>query len=189
MLSPAMEAMWKSLSCANYRGDQHTHILIQENDVSAKLKKVVLQAQNADWFSFSPDEGRGSLAQMSPLLATGKEYKHHRACDCVVLICRDKAVRVLYIDLKSGNPVGYEGQFKSTRQFVRYALSLLEEFHNYTLTIAEERYVILHGGHAPLINKQPSVPSIEKIGHTSPGNAYKKFVFNDSMIFLKEFLL
>lgn len=188
MLSPAMKLMWQSLSCTNYRGDQHTHILIQETDVSAKLKKVTLQVPNGDWFSLSPDEGRGPLAQMSSLLATGKEHKHHRACDCVVLICRDAAVRVLYIDLKSGNPVGYEGQFKSTRQFIRYVFNLLEEFHGQKLTIAEERYIILHGGHALLLNKQPTVPPTGKIGRTSPGNAHKKLVSNGATLLLKEFL-
>ncbi|MFM2056746.1 MAG: hypothetical protein RLY71_1131 [Pseudomonadota bacterium] len=183
-----MEMLWQSLSCTHYRGDQHTHILIQETDVSAKLKNVKLQAPNGDWFSFSPDAGRGKAALMSPLLATGKDHKHHRACDSVVLICRDGAVRVLYIDLKSGNPVGYEGQFKSTRQFVRYALGLLEEFHGQPLTIAEERYVILHGGHAPLLNKQPTVPAAGKIGRTLPGNPYKKLIPNGATLFLKEFL-
>lgn len=118
-LSDAMQQLCHSLTCVSYRGDQHSHILIEEADTLATLKKVTLLAGNGDWFAFEPDKGRGKLAKMSELLATGKEFDHHRACDCVVLVFKDNKLHVLYIDLKSSNPIGYAGQFKSVRQFVR----------------------------------------------------------------------
>ncbi|WP_213058195.1 hypothetical protein, partial [Escherichia coli] len=102
-----LEALRLSLSCCTYRGDQHTNILIKEDDALAKLKLVKLLAPNGEWFSFNPDKGRGRNALMSPLLTAGNGHDHHRACDCVVLIAKERELTALYIDLKSGNPVGY----------------------------------------------------------------------------------
>ncbi|QLH49437.1 hypothetical protein [Candidatus Accumulibacter phosphatis] len=187
-LSAELETLHASLSCCTYRGDQHTHVLIEEPDRHAILKKVTIKAPIDDWFSFDPDKGRGKQAMMSPLLATGKAHDHHRACDCVLLIRREGVLAALYIDLKSGNPSGYSGQFKSTRQFVRYALGLLAEFHGQSLALAEERYVLLYGGKPPLINKTPTVPKTKTIGKTQPDKPYKREVSNPCSLYLKELL-
>jgi hypothetical protein len=187
-LSAGMEKLHASLSCCTYRGDQHAHVLVQEHDAHARLKKVTLSASNGDWFSFDPDKGRGKKALMSPLLATGSAHDHHRACDCVVMIIRDGRLTVLYIELKSGNPSGYSGQFRSTRQFVRYALGLLEEFQGHALPLAEERYVVLHGGKLASINKTTTVPKAGKIGTTQPDKPYKREVPNPGKLYLKQLL-
>ena len=94
---PAMEKLHNSLSCTSYRGDQHTHILIEETDRLASLKKVTLSAPNGDWFSFAPDKGlgKGAAAKMSPLLATGPQHDHHRACDSVIVVCKQGRLHVL----------------------------------------------------------------------------------------------
>lgn len=194
-LSAELEPLHASLSCCTYRGDQHTHVLIDEQGIGAKLKKVTLTAPNGDWFSFDPDSGRKckriyrpcNAVVMSPLLAIG-DHDHHRGCDCVVVVNRGGLLTVLYIDLKSGNPSGYEGQFKSTRQFVRYALGLLEEFHQKKLSIADERYVILYGGNAPLLNKTTTIRKTEKMGKSKPDAAYKREVNNPARLYLKELL-
>ncbi|MCE7916650.1 MAG: hypothetical protein DYH16_03665 [Nitrosomonas sp. PRO5] len=188
-LSAEFQQLQASLSCCTYNGAQHTHVLIQENDSQAKLKKVTLLAPTGDWFSFDPDKGRGKAALMSPLLAAGPNYDHHRACDCVVLINRNGHLIALYVDLKSGNPVGYSGQFKSTRQFVRYALGLLEEFHGTKLTLADERFVVLYGGKPALINKTTTVSKLSKIGKTQPDKPHKREVSNPAQLYLKEFLI
>jgi len=125
---------------------------------------------------------------MSPLLATGRAHDHHRACDCVVLVRRNGKLTALYIDLKSGDPTGYSGQFKSPRQFVRYALGLLAEFHGHQLELIEERYVVLFGGKPALINKTTTVPKSAKIGKTQPGKPYKREVPNPCQLYLKELL-
>jgi hypothetical protein len=195
MLANAMLKLKDSLSCVTYNGAQHTHIQIVETDAAAKLKKVTLAAPNGDWFSFDPDEGRKCIkihhrcnaVVMSPLL-TIDAHDHHRACDCVVVINRGGQLTLVYIDLKSGNPVGYAGQFKSIRQFVRYALGLLEEFHQEKLVIAEERYFILHGGKSPLLNKTTSIPKFAITGKSKPEAAYKREVANSARLYLKELL-
>lgn len=187
-LSVELEALRASLSCGTYRGDQHTHVLIEEHDAQAKLRKVTLQAATGDWFSFDPDSGRCKTGLMSPLLTTGKQHDHHRACDCVVLIRRNGELTALYLDLKSGNPVGYSGQFKSTRQFVRYALGLLAEFHGHALTLTEERYVVLYGGKPAPINKTPTVPKMNRIDKTQPDKPHKREVSHPCRLYLKELL-
>lgn len=187
-LSAELQKLNDSLSCCTYNGAQHTHVLIEEHDQLAMLRKVTLLASNGDWFSFNPDNGRGGKALMSPLLAVGAQHSHHRACDSVTIVNNDGQLRVLYIDLKSGNPVGYSGQFKSTRQFVRYALGVLEEFHGTKFTLAEERFVVLYGGKRALLNKTATVPKMLKLGKTQPDNPHKREVFDAAKLYLKELL-
>jgi hypothetical protein len=186
-LSASLKQLHDALSCCTYNSAQHTHILIKETDPAAKLNNVKLIASSGDWFSFDPDKGRGTARQMSPLLAVGS-HDHHRACDCVVLINRNEQLTALYVDLKSGNPVGYSGQFKSTRQFVRYVLGLQEEFYGTKLVLAEERFVVLYGGKPALINKKTTVPKPSKIGKTQPDKPYKREVNNPAQLYLKELL-
>lgn len=187
-LSAQLRSLQDSLSCCTYNGAQHTHVLISETDPSAKLKSVTLIAPAGDWFSFDPDKGRGKAAQMSPLLATGAAHDHHRACDCVILVNRDGKLTALYVDLKSGNPIGYAGQFKSTRQFVRYALGLLEDFHNTKFTLTEERFVVLFGGKPALLQKTTTVPKLERLGKTRPDKPHKREVPQPAKLYLKELL-
>jgi hypothetical protein len=194
-LSVELDNLKNSLSCVTYNGAQHTHVLIEENEPAASLTKVTLHAPPGDWFSFSPDDGRkckrldkkSNLIVMSPLLAIGV-HDHHCACDAVVLVRREEKLTVLYIDLKSGRPNAYSKQFKSTRQFVRYALALLTEFYAQKLPIVEERFIILHGGKGPLLNKTTTVPKVEAIGKTTPENAYKRHVPDKARLHLKELL-
>lgn len=187
-LSADLKKLADSLSCCTYNGAQHTHVLIQELDVSAKLKKVTLKAPNGDWFSFDPDKGRGKPPKMSPLFSVGADHDHHRACDCVTIVNRNGQLTVIYIDLKSGSPSGFAGQFKSTRQFVRYALGLFEEFHSKNLNLVEERFVILYGGKPALLNKTTTVPKLSKMGRTQPDAPYKREVHNPATLYLKELL-
>ena len=126
---------------------------------------------------------------MSPLLACGREHDHHRACDCVIVLCRGQSLTIVYVDLKSGNPSGYAGQFKSTRQFVRYAIELLKEFYASPLEVEREQYVILYGGEKPLsIRKTVTAPKLEKISRTQPDRAYKREIPNGARLYLRELL-
>lgn len=192
MLSAEIDKLRESLSCVTYRGDQHTHILIEEIDVSAKLRKVTLATPNGDWISINPDKGRGKSAKMSPLLAVSDNHSakhgHHCACDNVVFLVRDEKLTVIYIDLKSNNPTGYANQFKSTRQFVRYAIALIEEFHAQKLTITDERYIVLWGGKPTPLNKKTTVAKPKNSTKTAPDKAYKLEVPDDAKIYLKELL-
>lgn len=93
-LSKEMDYLVRSLSCVTHRGDQHTYIEINEDDRNAILKKVKLKASNGDWFCFSPDKGTKcqhihpkatNIVVMSPLLTIGDDFKHHCACDAVII--------------------------------------------------------------------------------------------------------
>lgn len=196
MLSPDVQKLLSMISRVNYNGAQHTNIIIEENDSSAQLRKIKINAPNGNWFVFDPDEGRKckyikprtNLVIMSPLLKIG-EYEHHKACDAVIVIKRDSELTVLYIDLKSGNPQGYSGQFKSTRQFVRYALGLLEEFYKEKLTISNERYFIFYGGKPKTsINKKPFTPEFKNLRSSKPDDACKLEVSNNEILYLKALL-
>lgn len=180
------------LSCVRANSDQDAHILVKETDPGARLKKITLRApSDCEWFVFEPDKGRGKTCLMSPLLATGRQYDHHRACDAVIVAAREKSLQVVYIDLKSNNPEGYAGQFKSTRRFVRYALGLLEEFQGIDFGDPQERYIVFYGGRRPLIDKKPSVlkNSESEIRNSQPDRAYKREVPDGAILYLNEFLV
>ncbi len=189
-LTAELQKFSDTLSCCTYNGAQHTHVLIEEHDVSATLRKVTLIAGGGDWFSFCPDKGRGKASLMSPLFAVGNGHDHHRACDNVTIINQGGRLRVLYIDLKSSTkPEGYSSQFRSTRQFVRYAIGVLEDLYSTKFILAEERFVILHGGgKAPLLNKTPTVPKRVKIGSTQPDKPHKRPVSDKARLYLNELL-
>lgn len=187
-LSAYINTLRESLSCCTYNGAQHSFLIIKEADVSATFKKVTINIGNGDWFSFAPDKGRGKSAKMSPLLATGATHKHHCACDCVVVYSSENQVIITYIDLKSGNPSGYIAQFKSTRQFMRYSIGLLEEFYGIQLTQFKERYVIIHDAKKISMNKMTTKPKMN-INASSPERAYFKPIHNDATIYFKEFLV
>lgn len=190
-LSQKLDTLRLSLSCCTQRGDQNSHVLITEPDRSATLKKVTLCAQPGDWFSFNPDKGRksrGGAALMSPLLSTERDFAHHRACDCVVFALRDGKLTVLYIDLKSGDSGGYEKQFKSTKQFVRYALGLLNEFHGHVFPSKDERYVILQHAKSVSINKMATTAKSCNLTQSQPSKPYKRRVKNGDFLYLAELL-
>jgi hypothetical protein len=187
-MTPEMQALCNSLSCITYQGNQHTHILIEENDRQALLKKVTLLAPNGDWFAFAPDKGRGRKAQMSPLLATASVHSHHCACDAVIVVRKNQTLTVIFVDLKSGNPSGYSSQFQSSRQFMRYVLGLLDEFHGFKFAKIEERFVIFWGGKKTLLDKRSTLHSCKNRASHNPKSAQKELVTNGTSLYLKELL-
>lgn len=123
---------------------------------------------------------------MSPLLKIDSQLKHHCGCDAVLFFRKNEKLIVVYMDLKSGNPIGYSNQFKSTRQFVRYLVSLHEEFVGTTISIDEERYVIFYGGVLSL-RKTTTTPK-SNIKQSKPDDAYLRFVKNNGTLYLRELL-
>lgn len=186
-LSSELKKFMESLSCCTYNGSQHTEILIKEDDTHAKLKKATVHMGEGDWFSFCPDKGRGNKKIMSPLLTCKKEFDHHRACDCVIIVCKSGKLDVIYIDLKSENPVGYANQFKSTKQFVYYAIGLLHEFGVQNLQISREHYIILYGGDIP-IRKRRTSPETNRTSGLKPDDAYKLRIPDGEKVYVRQLL-
>ena len=190
-MNPGLQALKNTLACVPYSGDQHTGVKIKEGDPSAKLKTVNILAPNGDWFVFDPDKGRGKAALMSPLLAVGGGHQHHRACDAVIVVLTNGVLRLIFIDLKSASPSGYSGQFQSTRQFTRYLLGLLSEFHGLSFPSVEERFVLFHTSDAKkvLLNKKPTVLSCKNRPSCDPKRPQKELVQDGVTLYLKQLLL
>lgn len=177
-------------TCVTYSGDQHAGAKIKESDPSAKLKTVNIAAPNGDWFVFNPDKGRGKSALMSPLLAVGGSHQHHRACDAVIVVLKDAVLKLIFIDLKSDSPSRYTGQFQSTRQFAKYLLGLLSEFHGISFRAVEERFILLHTAKTKkvLLNKKPTYWSSKNSFSIDPKNPQKELVEDGVTIYLKQLL-
>ncbi len=183
-----------TLACVIYSGDQHTEAKIKETDPNAKLKLVNIKAQNGDWFLFDPDKGRGQPALMSPLLKVGTKHDphdHHRACDAVIVVLKERTLWLIYIDLKSSAPSGYISQFQSTRQFAKYLLVLLEEFHAITFQTIEERFLLLHTSKSRklLLDKKPTSLKLQSQSSKDPKQPQKELVNDGVTLYLKQLLV
>lgn len=188
-MSPSFELLKNSISCVEFCGDQHTHVMIVEPGTQATLNRVTIKIENGSWFSFDPDRGRGQEAKVSPLLSVGGDFPHHRACDCIIIQeHREKEISVLYIDLKSGNPIGCEGKFKSMRQFIRYSIGLIQEFHNEEIKIIDERYIVLFGGDRPLLQKRTTTIRERGSSKSLPTAPFKKHIENNKTILIKQII-
>ena len=125
-----------------------TNVVVKEDNEHAGLRAVTLLMPPGNWVYFSPDQGRkhqGNPGVMSPLLARGHGYNH--ACDGVIVFFDERVLTLVYIELKSRKPHrdDYEKQFQSTRQFMRYVVGLLNEFHGTAFEIhpSDEHYIVL----------------------------------------------
>ena len=173
-----------------YSGEKHTHIKIKETDPLAQLKTLNIKAPNGDWFAFDPDKGRGKAALISPLLSIGKIHDHHRACDAVIAVLKSDGLHLIFIDLKSNNPVGYAGQFQSTSQFASYLLGLLKEFHSIVFEAIHERFIVFHTSKAKrvLLDKKPTVFNCSSRSSSNPKAAQKELVHDGATLYLKQLL-
>jgi hypothetical protein len=173
-------------------GSSVAHAQLREDDPSAKLKKLTLTDLDKNILCLIPDQGRkvkNSDNQivtvcMSPLFSLTGTHGHNRACDGLVLREHENGLcDLVYIELKSDSPSGYEGQFKSTYCFVRYLYELLEQLCDVKMQIGKERFVVFH------TDKNDGKNSIKKRGTRSqartsnqPDNPDKHIVHNDMEI-------
>lgn len=113
----------------------------------------------------------------------------------IVLVMRSLSLKkedgltVIYIDLKSGNPIGYSNQFKSTKQFVHYLISLHNEFQGGSLKIKEEYFVIFYKGKNNSSINKTGTTGRKRIKGSSPENAYKRLMQKEKgYLYLKELI-
>ena len=124
-LTDGIEALKAILSCVHSDGNSETHAFIEENN-EAKLKKLCLSELAPGMLLLATDKGR-------TLDTEGRKLGKH-AC----------MSPLFYIELKSDNPSGFAGQFKSTQAFMSYALNLVNSFCGIRLKIIRERFVVFH---------------------------------------------
>lgn len=188
--SSRLDVLRKALSCGGNYSAQHKHFIIEELDASATIKKVTIEvalSSDSSWFCFYPDKGRGKEACMSPLLSNLSDYSHHRACDCVLILLLEGVLNVIYFDLKSSKPAKFVGQFKSTRQFVRYLLGLCDDLNGVSFGKLEEKFVIICSESSLSMRKTTTKRSTGE-GKSTPDSPFKKIISNGSALYLKEFL-
>jgi hypothetical protein len=145
-LTDSLDALKAILSCVRADGSQVSDALLEERQ-EAKLKKLRISELSPGMLLLATDEGRKrdkTTACMSPLLANDGAYDQNRACDAVLLRKTNDGYQVCYIELKSDAPSGYEGQFKSTRCFIRYVFDLCKELCGHSIKISRERFVVFH---------------------------------------------
>lgn len=179
-------------------GNQHSHAILKEEDESAKLKKLTLKDLTQNMLVITPDKGRKVIDKknktiatcMSPLFKATDKFEINRACDGLLLKENDNGhCDIVYIELKSDKPSGYEGQFKNTRCFMRYLKELLKDICQQEMQIASERFVVFHtdkeNAHLTL-QKRGTRPSPKKANQ--PDNPDKHPVRDNSEIAIFQIL-
>ena len=200
IFDPDLLKLKNILTKCDYSGDRDTLILIKEDDQLASLKNVRLEMPSGSWLCFMPDKiinGKKcnkckNPQGISPLLKSGPKFHHHRMCDAIIFKIKQGVLHIIFIELKSSGG-GYEGQFRSALQFVRYLLGILFEFDtisSFNQEVVKEKFVVF----------QLKKPSIQKTTTTrkdlkktsviknsgtqefSAKNLTKKLIFNGQLI-------
>lgn len=143
VLTDGLDTLKAILSCIQADGSQVSDVFLEEKQ-EAKLKKLKISDFSPGMLLLATDEGRKRdkfPACMSPLFADDGTYDQNRACDAVLLRKTDNGYQACYIELKSDAPSGYEGQFKSTRCFIRYVSELSESLCGHPIKLVSERFV------------------------------------------------
>lgn len=200
-----MDALVAMLSCVEADGRIKSHAIVEDDQAKQTqhppkgsaplLKKITIEAIGKNELLLLPDKGRTSsgrnmAATMSPLLSTCSGTDQNRICDGVLIRILDRNgndvtfIEIGYFDLKSGRADGYEGQFLSTRCFLRdYVLSLLKTFYGKRCEVIKERFVIFHtdkDNRTPSLQKKRSRPATQSAN--APNCADKCIVKNEQKI-------
>lgn len=108
-------------------------IILEEKSKGAKLKKVTLREFEApQTFAFKLDvEGKRISDYLNP-----SAQNINKGSDGVIFTCLETKWYVFICELKSGKPTEKEYllQFRNSHVFVKYMMSLLEEFYHFTFT-------------------------------------------------------
>lgn len=151
-LTDGIEALKAILSCVHSDGNSETHAYIKESN-EAKLRKLCLSELAPGMLLLATDKGRnfdnegrklGKYACMSPLFKQDGKFDQNRACDAVLVRKISTGCELFYIELKSDNPSGFSGQFKSTQAFMSYTLRLVSVLCGIEFKIKKERFVVFH---------------------------------------------
>lgn len=168
-------------------GSKHDHVLIQEDDPSAKLQKVTINGLSGTQIVFLPDRGayitdnskKKIHVGMSPLFRKDASVTCNKACDAVIIREENGNLKVCYIDLKSGHSNGVGAQFRSTKAFIKYLAAVCECCHSKQLIIAQEKYVVLKLQQA---TKRVTRPAPSSSKPNSPDSPYVVEVMNNGKI-------
>jgi len=84
-LTNGLEAIKVLLSCVQADSSHVSHVIVEEKQTEAKLKKLTISELAPGVIVLATDEGRKRtpLVCMSPLFADDGKYDQNRACDAV----------------------------------------------------------------------------------------------------------
>lgn len=175
------------LSCVHSNGKHASDAYLIERERVAKLKKVHLSGLTPGMLLLAIDERRkidNRNICMSPLFSPSEIFDHNRACDYVLLKQDAEGIHVYYIELKSDNPSGFAGQFKSTQCFMRYVFDLVENICTVRLKKGREKFIVFHtdskNARRRSINKTPT--KFKANGANTPNSPSKIVIQNESTI-------
>jgi len=180
------------LRCVHADGNQVTHAYLKETERDAKLKKICLSNLTPGMLILDIDKKRKLEKNicMSPLFSQDGNYSHNCACDYVLLRQDGKKIFVYYIELKSNNPSGYSGQFKSTQCFMHYVFDLANKLCGVHISIEVEKFILFHtdskNATRRSLNKTPTI-LIKQNGANTPDSPKKFCVKNNDTVRCTQF--
>lgn len=202
MPETVLDLLKKNLStkCVKTDSKQITHVILEEKDKQAKLKKLTIEDLDDDVLVLDTDSARDICGKKckyracnSPLFSNEVGHGLNRACDAVLvrkIKSPEDSFEVCYIELKSDmpKPEDYRDQFKSTTCFMKYLSLLTNEICKTKFVIRKEHYVVFHtdpegGSRSKIKNTKLN----KNLPGSSPDNPQKKAVKNGDKISINRF--
>ena len=102
-------------------------VTIKENAKNSKIKQINISGIEGSCLAFKMDSIKKK--SRTHFLLKNSVENIHKGVDAIVFCKYQSKQYVLVCELKSGNPCGFEPQFKASQAFIDYLLSLYKRFN------------------------------------------------------------
>jgi hypothetical protein len=144
--------------CHGY-DDRNNILVIKEEDISSKIKKVFISTPKNNIFAFKLD--CKTTGCISNYISKSKDIEGIRSgCDCILFVEKETWKGVVFIELKSNTIKNKDllNKFKSSKAFVTYLQTLYNEFNDDFYKIDHIQYVLFCT--KPIGNSNPRTPIV-----------------------------
>jgi hypothetical protein len=124
--------------------DPHSCCYIKENTPGAKLTRVEIRGLGVNSLVIYPEKGQGTDKRYSPLLRKAPGSHHNKACDAIILCTKNGKHYLVFCELKSGRPSGFNEQFKATSCFTAYLRCLLHDLYDCSSPERKTRHIVFN---------------------------------------------
>lgn len=149
-------------------GCEKKSVVLKEDGVQAKLKKLTIEHLDSHALVLIPERGRSKTNRITDMFASPSGWSHHQICDAVLFFHYRGKNYVVYAELKSDKSKGCAQQFQSTERLIDYAFATLESQKNHQRVDRRHIRVVFNTSRTTCqtLNKGPVNPRLSKAHYT-----------------------
>jgi hypothetical protein len=117
-------------------------VKLRELGTNATLRSLTIQNLGPNPLVIILEAGQTNDHRYTPEFK--KRIGCHKACDAVMFFQYSQIDYIVFVELKSSNPKGYQEQFQSSKLFIDYAFSILKELQNHSAVKRKRRNVVFN---------------------------------------------